>query len=131
MHLRSDRKPPDKSSGGDTVIEFILVCAFIAAAVVAWLKGKRTSTIVLFFLTAGYGWLVTASRLAKPGSWWYQNQYDADKRALADARYSDLAPESEPEPTKASLLRDRKQLKNQLVEIEARLEVEGWMDVEA
>lgn len=43
------------------------------------------------FAVLGSPWaIIGASRLARPGSWWYRKRYDDAKRARVNERYSEL-----------------------------------------
>ena len=44
----------------------------------------------LVFAVLGSPWsIIGASRLARPGTWWYRKRYDDAKRARADERYGE------------------------------------------
>ena len=59
----------------------IILLVNIAAAGVAWTKGKRWMALIGAFLFAPVAW-VGAIRLAKPGTAWFDN-YPYAKRRLA------------------------------------------------
>jgi hypothetical protein len=59
---------------------------FLVPAVVCALKGKPWF-VVLGLLGSCLFVVVGAIRLAKPGSWWYEQRYDDEQKLRADERF--------------------------------------------
>lgn len=59
-------------------------------ASVTWMKGQRVA-FLLGFLVLGTVWLVAASRLAHPSSWWARRFYGAQKMRRAEERFGSSA----------------------------------------
>ena len=75
----------------DIIIVAWLMLTTVVPVIFNALKGKYWMAglgVVLFWLPFfGIAVLVTAIRLAKPGSWWYRNRYDKQKQEWSDHRF--------------------------------------------
>jgi hypothetical protein len=70
-----------------TVIGMVALVAWPTLILMNALKRKWG---FLAFAIMGSPWsIIGASRLARPGSWWYRKRYDDEKRARVDERYGD------------------------------------------
>lgn len=76
------------STSADTIAiigTIVIGLGWLAAIVISSLKGKPWFAVLGLFWGI-FAW-VGAIRLAKPGSWFYRERYDDDKRREAWARF--------------------------------------------